>query len=218
MTRAIKVVLVEDHSLCRCGLTDLLRERGRMEVCAATGDTSQVADLLREHAPDLVVMDLRMPDADGLTVLRRLREAGIETPVLILTMSDAPEDLAAALRLGVAGYLLKDMEPEDVIAAISRAARGELVVAPSLMFKLPQMLNGEYPGAVGHDMLAALTKRELEILDHLVRGESNKVIARALDISHDTVKLHVRHILAKLKLSSRVEAAVFAVEARSAVK
>jgi two-component system nitrate/nitrite response regulator NarL len=133
-------------------------------------------------------------------------------------MSDAQEDLAAALRLGVIGYLLKHMEPEDVSAAIGRAARGELVVAPSLMLKLAQMLNGEGPGADANDLLASLTKREREILEPLARGERNKVIARALDISHDTVKLHVRHILAKLNLSSRVEAAVFAVEARSAAR
>jgi two-component system nitrate/nitrite response regulator NarL len=218
MNATTKVVLVEDHSLCRNGLADLLRQRGQMEVCAATGDTDRVPDLLREHKPDLVVLDLRMPGADGLTVLRRLRAAGIDTPALILTMSDAQEDLGAALRLGVRGYLLKDMEPEDVIASIGRAARGELVVAPSLMLKLAQMLNAERPGADRQDLLASLTEREREILEHLARGESNKTIARALDISHDTVKLHVRHILAKLNLSSRVEAAVFAVEARSAAR
>jgi two-component system nitrate/nitrite response regulator NarL len=218
MNATTKVVLVEDHSLCRNGLADLLRQRGQMEVCAATGDTDSVPDLLREHKPDLVVLDLRMPGADGLTVLRRLRAAGIDTPALILTMSDAQEDLGAALRLGVRGYLLKDMEPEDVIASIGRAARGELVVAPSLMLKLAQMLNAERPGADRQDLLASLTEREREILEHLARGESNKTIARALDISHDTVKLHVRHILAKLNLSSRVEAAVFAVEARSAAR
>ena len=128
----LKIVLVDDHSLCRNGLTDLLQQRGNMKVAASTGDADKVADLLTEHQPDLVVMDLRMPAADGLTILRRLRAAGIETPALILTMSDAQDDLAAALRMGVKGYLLKDMEPEDVIAAIGRAARGELVVAPAL--------------------------------------------------------------------------------------
>jgi two-component system, NarL family, nitrate/nitrite response regulator NarL len=216
MNAPIKVVLVDDHSLCRNGLTDLLRQRGQMEVCAATGDAEKVPDLLREHRPDLIVLDLRMPGTDGLTLLRRLRAAGIDTQAVILTMSDGQEDLAAALRLGVRGYLLKDMEPEDVIAAIGRAARGELVVAPSLMLKLAQMLNAERPGTDRQDLLASLTERERQILEHLARGESNKTIARALEISHDTVKLHVRHILAKLNLSSRVEAAVFAVEARSA--
>jgi two-component system nitrate/nitrite response regulator NarL len=209
----LKIVLVDDHSLCRNGLTDLLQQRGHMKVAASTGDPDKVADLLTEHRPDLVVMDLRMPAADGLTILRRLRAAGIETPALILTMSDAQDDLAAALRMGVKGYLLKDMEPEDVIAAIGRAARGELVVAPALTLKLAQMLQSGRPER--QDLLASLTERQREILEHLARGESNKTIARALDISHDTVKLHVRHILSKLSLSSRVEAAVFAVETRS---
>ena len=204
---------MDDHSLCRNGLTDLLQQRGQMKVAASTGDAEKVAGLLTEHQPDLVVLDLRMPSTDGLTLLRRLRAAGIETPALILTMSDAQDDLAAALRLGVKGYLLKDMEPEDVIAAIGRAARGELVVAPALTLKLAQMLQSGRTERL--DLLASLTERQREILEHLARGESNKTIARALDISHDTVKLHVRHILSKLSLSSRVEAAVFAVEARS---
>lgn len=214
-TQPLKILLVEDHSLCRSGLTDLLTQRGQMQVWA-TGDPEKVPALLRDHEPDLAVLDLRMPTTDGLSLLRRLRAAGFQTPALILTMSDSQEDLAAALRLGVKGYLLKDMEPEDVIAAIGRAARGELVVAPSLMLKLAQMLNNERPGPERQDVLASLTDRERQILEHLARGESNKTIARALDISHDTVKLHVRHILAKLNLSSRVEAAVFAVEARAA--
>jgi two-component system nitrate/nitrite response regulator NarL len=212
-TTRLKIVLVDDHSLCRNGLTDLLQQRGHMKVAASTGDAEKVAGLLTEHQPDLVVLDLRMPATDGLTLLRRLRAAGIETPALILTMSDAQDDLAAALRLGVKGYLLKDMEPEDVIAAIGRAARGELVVAPALTLKLAQMLQSGRPER--QDLLASLTERQREILEHLARGESNKTIARALDISHDTVKLHVRHILSKLSLSSRVEAAVFAVEART---
>jgi two-component system nitrate/nitrite response regulator NarL len=211
----IKIVLVDDHSLCRNGLTDLLQHRGGMVVCASTGDTHKVADLLTEHRPDLAVLDLRMPHTDGLTLLRSLRAAGIDTPALILTMSDAQDDLAAALRLGVKGYLLKDMEPEDVIAAIGRAARGELVVAPALTLKLAQMLQSGRTGVERLDLLASLTDRERQILEHLARGESNKTIARALDISHDTVKLHVRHILSKLSLTSRVEAAVFAVEART---
>lgn len=212
----LKVVLVDDHSLCRNGLTDLLQQRGNMQVCAATGDPTKVVGLLREHRPDLVVLDLRMPTTDGLTLLRHLRAEGIDTPALILTMSDSQDDLAAALRAGVKGYLLKDMEPDDVIAAIGRAARGELAVAPALTLKLAQMLQSGAGGPERRDLLGTLTEREREILSHLARGESNKTIARALDISHDTVKLHVRHILNKLNLSSRVEAAVFAVEQRSA--
>jgi two-component system nitrate/nitrite response regulator NarL len=215
-TTRLSIVLVDDHSLCRNGLTDLLEHRGGMRVAASTGDAERVVPLLREHRPDLVVLDLRMPQTDGLSLLRRIRAEGVDTPALILTMSDAQDDLAAALRAGVKGYLLKDMEPEDVIASIARAARGELAVAPALTLKLAQMLQAGTPGGERKDLLGTLTEREREILEHLSRGESNKTIARALDISHDTVKLHVRHILAKLNLSSRVEAAVFAVEARAA--
>ena len=211
-----RIVLVDDHSLCRTGLTDLLRQRGGMDVLAALSDPDLVVATLREHRPDLVVLDLRMPAIDGLTLLQRIRAEGLDTPALILTMSDSEVDLAAALRAGVRGYLLKDMEPEDVIAAIGNAARGELVVAPAMTLKLAQLLHSGTKGRNRSDLLASLTERERQILDHLARGESNKTIARALDISHDTVKLHVRHILAKLNLSSRVEAAVFAVEARVA--
>jgi len=217
MTEArLRIMLIDDHALCRNGLTDLLQQRGNMDVVAALGDLDQVVPTLREKQPDLMVLDLRMPGMDGLNLLRKLRAEGLQTPALILTMSDSEADLAAALRAGVRGYLLKDMEPEEVITAIQRTARCELTVAPSMTVKLAQMLQGG-PSQVDdrRGMLASLTDRERQILDHLSRGESNKSIARALDISHDTVKLHVRHILAKLNLSSRVEAAVFAVEARS---
>lgn len=210
-----RIVLVDDHALCRNGLTDLLHHRGKIEVVAALGDPDQLIPTLREHKPDLMVLDLRMPSTDGLSLLRRVRAEGIDTPAMILTMSDSEADLAAALRAGVRGYLLKDMEPEEVITAIERTVRGELSVAPSMTLKLAQMLQGGPPaGSERHELLASLTDRERQILEHLARGESNKAIARALDISHDTVKLHVRHILSKLGLSSRVEAAVFAVEAR----
>jgi two-component system nitrate/nitrite response regulator NarL len=211
----LRIVLVDDHALCRNGLTDLLQHRANMKVVAALGDPAQLVPVLREHRPDLMVLDLRMPSTDGLSLLRHARAEGCDTPAVILTMSDSENDLSAALRAGVRGYLLKDMEPEEVIGAIGRAARGELVVAPAMTVKLAQMLHGGSPGGTRHDLLASLTEREREILEHLSRGESNKSIARALDISHDTVKLHVRHILAKLNLSSRVEAAVFAVESRT---
>ena len=210
----IKVVLIDDHALCRSGLSDLLQQRGGMQVLAAIGDPEQLLPTLRAHPPDVLVMDLRMPTTDGLSLLRRVRAEGITTPALILTMSDAEADLSAALRAGVRGYLLKDMDPEEIMGAIARAARGELVVAPAMTLKLAQLLQPGGRGQDRHGLLATLTERERQILEHLARGESNKAIARALDISHDTVKLHVRHILGKLGLSSRVEAAVFAVEAR----
>ena len=215
MTKQIRVALVDDHALCRNGLTELLEHRGGMKVVGTTGNPDEVVPMLREQQPDLLVLDLRMPTTDGLSLLRRIRFEGCETAAVILTMSDTEDDLAAALRAGVRGYLLKDMEPEDVIDAIARAARGELVVAPAMTAKLAQMLQSGRKGSVKRDLFTSLTEREREILEHLAHGESNKAIARALDISHDTVKLHVRHILSKLNLTSRVEAAVFAVEYRS---
>ena len=213
---APRIALIDDHALCRNGLADLLRQRGGMEVLAAVANPDELLAVLREHRPELAVLDLRMPQTDGLTLLRRMRAEGIETPALILTMSDSEADLSAALRAGVRGYLLKDMEPEDIVKGIGQAARGELAVAPAMTAKLAQLLQAGGKGSDRRGALATLTEREREILEHLARGESNKTIARALDISHDTVKLHGRHILSKLNLSSRVEAAVLAVEARVA--
>jgi two-component system nitrate/nitrite response regulator NarL len=213
-TPTVRLVLVDDHALVRQGLADLLSRGAGMEVLATTGRAEEAFELIERHRPDLLILDLRMSPTDGLTLLRSLRERGEQTPVLVLTMSEAGEDLAAALRLGVRGYLLKDMEPADVIDAIRRAARGELVVAPSIAGKLAAILQGhDEPGSAA-SLVRQLTGRERQILGHVAAGMSNKAIAKALGISHDTVKLHVRHILAKLGLSSRVEAAVFAVQNR----
>ncbi len=214
MTATIKLVLVDDHALVRQGLADLLSRGAGMEVLATTGRADEAFALLQKHRPDLLILDLRMTPTDGIALLKSLRELGSDTPVLVLTMSEAAEDLAAALRLGVRGYLLKDMEPADVIESIRRAARGELVVAPSIAGKLAMILqSGEEPGSAA-SLVKQLTGRERQILGYVSAGMSNKAIAKTLGISHDTVKLHVRHILAKLGLSSRVEAAVFAVENR----
>jgi two-component system nitrate/nitrite response regulator NarL len=160
-------------------------------------------------------MDLRMAPVDGLSLLNRLRAEGIDTPIVVLTMSDSQEDLARAFRAGVRGYLLKDMDPDEVIDAIRRTARGEVVVAPMMAAKLVDLLMPAQQGTTRADYMKQLTEREREILQHLSGGKSNKAIALALHISHDTVKLHVRHILSKLGLTSRVEAAVFAVEHRA---
>lgn len=215
MSELIRIVLVDDHNLCRAALSELLERRGGMQVIGRTGNPEEVIRLARDEKPDLMVMDLRMPEADGLVILGRLRDAALMTPVIILTVSDAEEDMGAALRAGARGYLLKDMEPDDVVEAIQRAARGELVIAPAMTLKLAHMLQSAQRNTALEDPLALLTVREREILQHLSRGETNKAIARVLNISHDTVKLHVRHILSKLNLTSRVEAAVFAIEHRT---
>ena len=212
MSDPIRVVLVDDHTLFRMGLAELLEQRGSIKVVGVTGNADEARRLLREEQPDVLIMDLHMPPLDGLTLFRQLRQEGFTTPTLMLTVSNAEEDLSNVLRAGARGYLLKDMEPDDVVDAILRASRGETVVAPAMTMKLVKLLQNDQPASSSASMLDSLTQREREILTHLAQGESNKVIARALDISHDTVKLHVRHILAKLNLTSRVEAAVFAVE------
>ncbi|MBK7473267.1 MAG: response regulator [Betaproteobacteria bacterium] len=216
MATDVRVLLIDDHALCRRGLAELLERRPGITVAGFTGDPDEASRMVAALVPDLVVLDLRMPDVDGLTLLKRLREEGCKAAVLILTMSDSQDDLARALRAGVRGYVLKNMEPDDLVDAIQRVARGEMVVAPALMLKLANMLDGSQQYQSRESLMVSLTEREREILTHLARGESNKTIARALDISHDTVKLHVRHILSKLNLTSRVEAAIFAVEHRIA--
>lgn len=213
----IRVALVDDHGLCRRGLSELLTHRYGITVIGATGDADELEKILNEQQPDLLVMDLRMEPIGGLALLARLRKGGYDTPVLILTMSDAEADLAAALRAGVRGYLLKDMAPDDVVDAIRRVAAGEMVVAPAMTVKMIAILQNGNQGSESKNSLKLLTEREREILQLLARGESNKAIAKTLGISNDTVKQHVRHILTKLNLTSRVEAAVlFAVEQNNA--
>ena len=206
----LRIILVDDHTLFRKGLAELLESEGAVNVVAITGNPAEVAALLDAHQPDVLILDLNIGSIDGIQVMQQLRGNGFNPPVLILTVSEAEEDMARALRNGAKGYLLKSMEPDEVVDAIIRAARGETVVAPGMTAKLVRMLDNK--GSSSASLLESLTQREREILSHLAKGESNKAIARQLDISYDTVKLHVRHILAKLNLSSRVAAAVFAVE------
>jgi len=218
-TTPIRVALVDDHGLCRRGLTELLTNRYGIQVVGATDSPVELDSLLVEQKPDLVVMDLRMDPINGLQLLEKIRKDGHQTPVVILTMSDTESDLASALRAGVRGYLLKDMTPDDVVDGIRRVAAGEMVVAPSMTAKMIGILQ---KGGTKEDYqisLKQLTDREQEILELLADGSTNKAIARTLGISNDTVKQHVRHILNKLNLSSRVEAAVlYAVEQKSMAK
>jgi two-component system nitrate/nitrite response regulator NarL len=215
----IRVLLVDDHTLFRRGVAELLEQQGGICIAAMAGNGDEALRLLDETKPDVVITDLNMPPLGGLALLRLIRARGWNGPVLVLTVSDAEDDLADAMRSGAQGYLLKDMEPEDVVDAVQRAVRGETVVAPAMTPKMVRLLQGG--GRVpdkNEAALGQLTAREREILIHLAQGLSNKAIARELDISHDTVKLHVRHILTKLNLTSRVEAAVFAVEQKVARK
>ncbi len=207
MNEKLKVVLVDDQCLCRQGLSELLSNCYDFSVLGTTGTVDELRPLL-ELKPDLLIVDLRMKPLDGISLLKQIRSEGYTTPAVMLTMSDSESDLTNAIRAGVRGYLLKDMAPDDVVDAIRRVASGELVVAPTMTLKLIELLRGDQPDQEPKNSLKLLTEREREILQLLSRGESNKAIAQTLKISYDTVKQHVRHILNKLNLSSRVKAAV----------
>ena len=208
----MRVLLIDDHALFRMGLTELLQRRG-IEVVAAVGDCEQGIERVVGMQPDVVLLDMRMPSMNGVQVLQELRRRDVAMPVVMLTTSREEPDVVNALQNGARGYLLKDMEPDDLIKALNDIVAGQTVVAPELTIVLAKAVQGDVAASPpSHRALAELTPRELEILCHLAEGQSNKVIGRNLGISDGTVKLHVKAILRKLDVHSRVEAAVIAVE------
>jgi two-component system nitrate/nitrite response regulator NarL len=208
----MRVLIIDDHALFRVGLQELLSRRD-ITVIDAVGDGAEGVRIAQETLPDIVLLDLRMPVMDGLTVLRRLRESGLTMPVAMLTTSTEERDLVESLRNGAQGYLIKDMEPDEVVSALQEIVDGSTVVAPELTGVLAKVVQGGGSDALPpEDPFGELTPREREILCHVAEGQSNKVIARNLGISDGTVKLHVKAVLRKLGLHSRVEAAVMAVE------
>ena len=210
----MRILLIDDHTLFRVGLQGLLENRN-IEVVASLGDGHEGIRVAMEILPDIILLDMRMPDPDGLTVLRSLREQGLEMPIVILTTSSEENDLVESLRAGASGYLLKDMEPDELVLALRDIVNeGKTVVAPDLAPILARAVQGKPSEQVEKEAspFAELTPRETEILGLLAEGQSNKAIARNLGISDGTVKLHVKAILRKLDVHSRVEAAVMAVE------
>ena len=207
----MRVLLIDDHALFRIGLAELLERRG-IEVIDALGRCEEGIVRVAETLPDVVLLDMRMPEMTGLQALERLHAAHPDLPVVMLTTSRDERDLVASLQQGARGYLLKDMEPEELVTALDRIVAGETVVAPELTGVLARMVTGQAEAAPETDRFADLTPREREILCLLAEGQSNKVIARNLGISEGTVKLHVKAVLRKLEVHSRVEAAVIAVE------
>lgn len=204
---AASIMLVDDHPLLRKGLRQLLTMSGEMEVVAEASNGQDAIQLASELDPDLILLDLNMQGMDGLETLRHLRDEGVTSRIVMLTVSDADEDVLNAISAGADGYLLKDMEPEDMLVQIERALSGKMVLSEAVTQVLATAIrNPASKTAVGSD---SLTQRELEILKLIAKGMSNKVIARELDISDGTVKVHVKHLLKKLHLRSRVEAAVW---------
>ena len=211
----MRVLLIDDHALVRKGIEELLQSRG-VQVVASVSSGEEGVRRARELSSDVILLDVKMPGMNGVETLKQLRASGVRTPVVMLTMSREDADLRAALRAGAQGYLLKDMESEELVPALEAALRGDNVVAREMVGALAGLVRGSAGPAQEARPAAApfadLTPRELEILEHVAMGLSNKMIARALDIADGTVKLHVKAILRKLGMRSRVEAAVAAVE------
>jgi two-component system nitrate/nitrite response regulator NarL len=207
----IKVILIDDHTLFREGLQRLLM-RHEIDVVSSVSNGEEGLKAIEAHDPDIVLLDLRMPNISGIEVLKNIKKVKKAMPVVMLTTSDDEKDLIEALRNGAGGYLLKDMEPDDLVVALKDVLKGETIVAPNLVQILAKFHQGDDTEINISNLISTLTPRENEILELLADGQSNKLIAKNLGISDGTVKLHVKSILRKLEIHSRVEAAVIAVE------
>ena len=221
---AITVFVVDDHTLFRRGLMALIGQDAGLQVIGDASDASEALRQVPQLQPQVILLDNHLPGVLGVDAIAGLRQASPTSRVVMLTVSEDGQDLATALRNGAQGYLLKTMDGELLFEAIRRAARGEPVVSPELLGKLVTAFQSQgapepaavAEGAQGTPAAAAsvsaspLSPREEEVLREIAQGASNKEIARRLDIAETTVKIHVQHILRKLGLSSRVQAAVYA--------
>jgi two-component system, NarL family, nitrate/nitrite response regulator NarL len=204
------LLLIDDHPMLRNGLKQLIALDERLQVVAEAGNGAQGVALAQQHDPDLILLDLNMPGLNGLDTLTRLREAPLSGRVVVFSVSDEEEDVVNALQRGADGYLLKDMEPEALLKALHQAAAGQIVLSEALTPMLVTRLRDARP-ARPRD-ITQLTRREREILQLISDGMTNKAIARKLAISESTVKVHVKYLLKKMNLKSRLEAAVWALQ------
>lgn len=216
----IRILVVDDHTLFRRGLMALLSTQPQFLVVGEAGDANQAQRLMESLHPDVLLLDNHLPGVRGVDALQGLRAAWPPTKILMLTVSEDGQTLTAALQRGASGYLLKTVDSDVLTLAIERVMRGESSISPEMTGKLVDAYQSMQTGAATEapviesqaDWVNKLSPREHEILACLAQGQSNKEIARTLDIAETTVKIHVQHILRKLKLSSRVQAAVYAVE------
>ncbi|MFB6348214.1 two-component system response regulator NarL [Moraxella sp. ZJ142] len=206
-TSPAHLLLVDDHPMLRRGLSDLLSLEKDVQVIAEANHGMEALEILDKQAVDLVILDHTMPVLNGIETLKKIRELGIDTKVLLFTVSDNSKDVQDALQLGVDGYLLKDMEPEQIIIDVRKILHGELVISPSLAPILAQAMRKP----VQTDNSYELTEREIQVAKMIAQGMSNKMIGNKLGIAESTVKVHVKHILGKIGLRTRVEIAVWAV-------
>ena len=206
-----RILLVDDHPMMRRGLRDLLELENDLEVVAEAGNGEDAIALAQQTEPDLILMDLNMPGSDGLETTRRMRDVDIDARIVMFTVSDEQGHVLEALRNGADGYLLKDMDAEQLIEQIRLAATGRMALSPELTQVLAEAIRVR-PKPTGQVPFSSLTKREKEVLRQIAKGQSNKMIARKLGITEGTVKVHVKNLLHKLGLRSRVEAAVWVLE------
>jgi NarL family two-component system response regulator LiaR len=207
VTEPIRVLVVDDHAVVREGLRAFLELQDGIEVAGEAADGAEAVDVAEQIRPDVVLMDLVMPRLDGLASMRLLRERLPATRVVVLTSFLDDDKLMPALRAGAAGYLLKNAPPQEVARAVRAAHAGEALLDPAVGARLVEALAG------GEEPLDRLTPREREVLALIGRGFPNKLIARELGLAEKTVKTHVGHVLAKLGVSDRTQAAVAAVRA-----
>jgi DNA-binding NarL/FixJ family response regulator len=205
----VRVLVADDHRLMREGTAALFDADERLEVVGLASDGREALDLAERRRPDVVLLDLNMPGVGGLEACAALRERKPAPEVVMLTVSDEEPDLYAALRVGASGYLLKDMAPSELIEAVLAVARGEPRIAPQMASRMLAEL-GRGADVARRDPLESLSDREREVLALMADGLRNREIAERLVISEATVKTHVRHVLEKLRLRNRAEAAAFA--------
>jgi DNA-binding NarL/FixJ family response regulator len=208
----IRVLIADDQELVRAGFAMIIDSREDLEVVGEAGDGLQAVVLAKSARPDVILMDVRMPRMDGIEATRQLVQAGHPARVVMLTTFDLDEPVFAALRAGASGFLLKDIRPDDLAAAIRVVARGEALLAPTVTRRLLDRFAGDLPGGRPPPSLDALSDREVEVLTLVARAMSNDEIAEALTLSRATVKTHLSAILFKLGLRDRVQAAVLAYE------
>jgi DNA-binding NarL/FixJ family response regulator len=209
----IKVLIADDQALVRGGFRMILEAQPDMEVVGEASDGREALDLARSLSPDVVLMDVRMPELDGIEAARRLLVNPDAPRVLVLTTFDTDEYVYEAMKVGASGFLLKAVRPEQLADAVRTVAAGDTLLAPTITRRLiEEFVRGPKPGARAPDQLEELTERELEVLKLMARGLSNGQVAETLVVSEATVKTHVTHILRKLGLADRVQAVVLAYE------
>ena len=208
MNKLTSIIIIDDHALFRRGVSQMISADPEFMMVGEAASGAEGVELVKQLKPDLVLIDFNMKGMNGLQALTHIKEAKLESRCIMLTVSDAEDDLLDALRAGADGYLLKDMEPEDLCANLKKAMSGVTVLHESLTEILKNALI--HPTLNKNEGDVSLTEREREILECLANGLNNKTIARALGISDTTVKVHIKHLLSKLKLTSRPEAAVWA--------